>query len=69
MEHGLEELAWALWGREYGPQQKASRCVPTAVFKNVAPQALVELRGTRNTGKRRGVRNIFGLAMCDKAKQ
>lgn len=36
--------------------KKASSCVPTAVFKNVAPQALVELRGTRNTGKRRGLR-------------
>lgn len=36
--------------------KKASSCVPRAVFKNVAPQALVELRGTRNTGKRRGLR-------------
>jgi len=56
----LRERVW--------PTAKSQQvCVPTAV--NVAPQALVELRGTRNTGKRRGVRNIFGLAMWDKAKE
>ena len=47
--------------------KKPASVSPTAVFENVAPQALVELRrGMRNTGKRRSLRNIFGLAMCDR---
>ena len=72
MEHVLEELTWALWGRDLPPLAKSRQVVDLQhFFKNVKPQASVGLleRSTRNAGERRGLRNIFGLAICDKAKQ